>query len=156
MNAGNTIIAQCEHGVGVCQKNDNSRTRDVNLMCDNKLCSQLPSYITDCQQCREHAVLKWTAQVSQTKTTESLFLSLIIVDYIHNCCHNLNTCNTSYQKDNHPWVGRARWHSLSEVTIAFHALLAECWDLSGGGHGNWAEIIYSKWGGLAGATSMRF
>lgn len=44
--------------------------------------------------------------------------------------------------------------ALSGVAIAFHALLAESWDL-GGGHGNWAEIIYSGWGGLAGATSMR-
>lgn len=34
--------------------------------------------------------------------------------------------------------------ALSGVTIAFHTLLAECWDLDGG-HGNWAEIIYSGW-----------
>lgn len=39
--------------------------------------------------------------------------------------------------------------ALSGVTIAFHALLAECWDL-GGGHGNWAEIIYSGWGAWQG------
>lgn len=31
------------------------------------------------------------------------------------------------------------------VAVAFHALLDECRDL-GGGHGNWAEIIYSGWG----------
>lgn len=31
MDAENTIIVQCEHGIQVSQKNDNSHTREVNL-----------------------------------------------------------------------------------------------------------------------------
>lgn len=53
-------------------------------------------------------------------------------------------------KANNPWWNRV---ALSCAAVAYCALLTEFWDL-GGGHGNWAEIIYSD-GGLAEATSMR-
>lgn len=76
--------------------------------------------------------------------TERILYSLLSwqSDRFDNHCHDLNTCTTSYQEATVIIPGLVEQGC---VAVAFHALLAECRDL-GGGHGNWAEIIYSRWG----------
>ncbi len=86
--------------------------------CDNKPCSQLHSYMADCQYCRGHAVLRWTIRVSQTKNSWSTTQVICtqkesFTPFNHGGQITLITAaGTSYQKANHPWVGRTRWRSL--------------------------------------------
>lgn len=124
-------------------------TRDVNLnVITNHAVSSTATSLTG--RCRRHAVLRWTNKIriifiqkeSFTPFTHRGQTPLI------NAAVTSTPAALPTRKQISPGLVE-QGGALSGVAAAFHALLAECWDL-GGGHGNWAEIIYSGWGAWQG------